>query len=106
MTTQLLQLIISSIIGTTFIVNGVVLKTDDILAAATESVNGANIHQIATVLEMYYMDNGEYPAVSGGEELIDLFEKESRIRNRPLDPNVFSYHITENGQDYKLEITK
>ncbi|PIQ91644.1 MAG: hypothetical protein COV70_02590 [Parcubacteria group bacterium CG11_big_fil_rev_8_21_14_0_20_39_22] len=103
---QLLSTTISLILGSVLVINGVAVKTDDIIADATTAVNGANLHQIATVLEVYYMDHDEYPEVKGGAELIDLFREEGYIRNRPLDPKIFQYETILGGQDYILEINK
>lgn len=106
MNTTLLQTIISFLIGTVITVNGIALHTDDILNQAKASVNGANMHQLATVIELYYSDHSEYPEVSGGEALIDTLEQDGYIQNRPLDPNVFIYEPKANGQDYSLKLVK
>lgn len=102
----LLQTIITSILGTVLVVNGFLMKTDDIIAQTKASVNGANIHQLATVIELYYSDHDSYPNVTGGEALVDTLEKEGYIRNRPLDPNVFNYELKKGGQDYTLALAK
>ncbi len=92
------------LMGTTIIFNGVVLSTDDLIAQTKSTVNHANIHQIATVLELYHLDHGVYPDVSGGEALIEVFEKDGYIRNRPLDPRVFNYEPRAQAQDYTLTL--
>ncbi len=101
---QMIASIIALLIGTVITVNGVVVKSDDLIASAQTAVNGANFHQIVTILELYYSDHNSYPDVSGGEALIDLFEKEGYIRNRPIDPNVFDYQSKNGGQDYALKV--
>ncbi|MDP2593123.1 MAG: hypothetical protein Q8P52_00525 [bacterium] len=98
--------LIALLVGSVITINGVVVNSDDLIASATSAVNGANFHQIATVLEVYYMEHGEYPKATSGEELMDIFEKESMIRNRPIDADVFEYRTTQNGNDYILKIKK
>ena len=106
MNTTLLQTAISLIIGTVFTVNGIAIHADDITNQAKSAVNGANIHQLATAVEVYYSDHNSYPNVSGGEALIEELESEGYIRNRPIDPNVFKYESEMNGQDYSLKIVE
>ncbi|OHA17939.1 MAG: hypothetical protein A2664_01130 [Candidatus Taylorbacteria bacterium RIFCSPHIGHO2_01_FULL_46_22b] len=91
--------------GSVIVINGVSANVDDIITDAHRAVNGANLHQLATVIELYYSDNGYYPNASGGEELINLFERDGYIMNRPLDPSVFEYIALENGQNYRLTKT-
>jgi hypothetical protein len=100
----LLSSTIALLLGTVITVNGVVVNSEDLVASAKEAANGANLHQIATVLEVYYSDHDSYPTVSDAEALINLFENEGYILNRPLDPNVFAYEATIGGQNYKLSI--
>lgn len=102
MKTAALSALLSIVLGSVIVVNGAVINADDVLGEAKKAVNGANLHQIATVLEVYYLDHDQYPEVKGGEALIELFEDGGYIRNRPLDPDVFSYESTKNGQDYSL----
>ena len=104
--TQLLSTIIASLLGSVLLVNGVLVNTDDVINQAKASVNGANVHQLATVMEIYYMDHDTYPKVSGGEALINTLESEGYIRNRPLDPKVFAYESKANGQDYSLALAQ
>ena len=106
MNTTLLQTVISLILGTVITVNGIAIHADDILNQAKSAVNGANVHQLATVMEIYYSDHNSYPKVSGGEALIETLESEVYIQNRPLDPNVFKYESEKNGQDYLLKLAE
>jgi len=102
--TALLQTTLATLIGSVLMINGIMVNTDDILNETKTAVNGANIHQIATVLEIYYMNHGEYPDVVGGGNLIDTFETEGYILNRPSDANAFNYESKDNAQNYKLEL--
>ncbi len=104
--TPLLSNIIATVLGSVLLINGVLVRTDDVIDQAKASVNGANIHQLATVLELYYSGHDAYPNVSGGEALIEVLETEGYIRNRPLDPKVFDYELIKNGQDFKLKLNQ
>jgi len=104
MTNTALQMIISTLIGSVVMVNGALLNSEDVINTAKNTVNQANVHQIATVLELYYLNHDQYPTVEGGEALIDLFKEEKLIRNRPLDASVFHYTTIANGQDYELSV--
>jgi len=99
-------MIISAILGSVLLINSVLVHTDDIINQAKASVNGANVHQLATVMELYYSDHNTYPNVSGGQALIETLDKEGYIRNRPLDPNVFKYEPKSDGQDYSLTLAE
>lgn len=101
---QYLAVLAIILAGAVITVNGFVMKTEDVFDAAHASVNQANVHQIATVLELYYLDHDQYPEVSGGTELVDLLQDESYIKNRPIDPSVFEYESIRNGHDYKLSL--
>ena len=104
--TPLLSSIISLILGSILVINGTLVRTDDVINQAKASVNGANIHQLATVIELYYSNHESYPNVSGGVALIETLESEGYIRNRPLDPKVFLYESKNNGQDFLLKLAE
>lgn len=106
MNTSLLQTAISLIIGSVITVNGIAIHADDILNQAKSAVNGANVHQLATALEVYYMNHNTYPQVSGGQALVDTLESEGYINNKPLDANVFTYEIKNGGEEYSLKLQK
>lgn len=97
-----LQFLISVVIGTSIVVGGITAKANDILASAKSSVNSANVYQLSTALELYYLDHNSYPAVKGGDALVSILQSEKYIKNRPLDPSVFNYQAEKNGQDYSL----
>ena len=99
-----LPIIISMVIGTTVVVNGIVVKSEDILNNAEAVVEQANIHQLATVLEIYYLDYDKYPGVAGGEALINTLKEGGYIRNQPLNPSAYEYQSIRNGQDFILKI--
>ena len=96
--------IFSLIIGSVIVIGGVAVKGGDLVDRAEAVAAGANIHQLATVLELYHLDHDEYPDVRGGEALVDVLERERYIKTRPREPGVFWYESKDNGQDYLLEI--
>jgi hypothetical protein len=103
----LLQTTLSSLlIGTMIVINGVSINPNKIMSDTKDVVNATNLHQIATVLEIYYINHDRYPQVSNGRELMDVFENEGYILNRPMDPNIFNYQAISDAQDYKLSINK
>ena len=104
--TQLLSTLIAAALGSVLVVNGVMINSDDIINQAKASVNGANVHQLATVIELYYMDHDSYPNVSGGEALVNELATEGYIQNRPLDANSFNYESKLSGQDYSLTLAQ
>ena len=106
MKTALFSSLLSVLMGSVIFVGGTAMHVDNILADAHAAVNGVNLHQMATVLELYYLDHDAYPRVAGGEALVDIFEEEGYILNRPLDPSVFSYQSLQNGQNYRLALAQ
>jgi len=100
----ILSTTLALLIGTIITVNGIAVAADDIINEAKSAVNGANLHQLATVLELYYSDYGYYPNVSGGEALINKLSEEGYILNQPFDSSVFQYQPTADGQDYSLSL--
>lgn len=108
MSKTLLEMLITALIGSIIVVNGPALHSEDIIKSAQSAVNGANIHQLVTVLEVYYSDHNEYPAViagtAGGASMINALYDAGYIRNKPNNPEAFSYELKNNGQDYKLSV--
>ncbi len=100
----LLSVTIASTVGAAVMINGSLLKVDDLKASAREAVNLLSREQLTVSLELYYLDQGVYPEVYSGGDLIDVLKNDGYIYGRPLDPNVFLYEPGENGQSYKLTI--
>jgi hypothetical protein len=96
--------ITAAIIGSFIVINGIVISGSDILDSAYSAANGANLHQLATVVEIYYLDHNEYPEVSGGDELATLFFEEGYIKSNLSNAEIFDYESSANGQDYILNI--
>lgn len=95
-------MLITSLIGGTIMVNGVLLKAEDIIASAESAANAANVHQIDTALELYYSDHNNYPQVADASAMIDELYDEGYIRSKPLDSTVFEYSAKAGGQDYSF----
>lgn len=104
MNTALLDVIAASLIGASLTVAGLSLPVADILTSAANAANAANRYQLATALELYYADHQSYPAVSGGEALINTLLAGDYIDRQPLDPSVFQYEAEANGQVYALAV--
>lgn len=104
MTAKALSILLTLVLGSVFVINGVGVKAEDAISRATEAVNGANLHQLATVLEVYYLDNGRYPDAQNGTELVNELQAGNYILNRPLDPEAFKYSVTNNGENYHLAL--
>lgn len=101
MNTTLIQL--AMVLTTvTIAVNGIFMNADDILKDAKKAVNAANINQLSTALELYYLDHNNYPAAKDGTELIEILLTEQYIKNKPLDPSLFNYATLARGSDYTL----
>jgi len=99
-----LTTILVLIVGSVIVFNGVTVDSEKITGAAEKVANQANLHQLVTAVEMYYMANNEYPQAIGGEELVNLLREERYIINRPLDPSVFAYEPLRGGQDFYLDL--
>lgn len=99
-----LQMLITLVIGSSVAIGGVMANAGDIINNAKTTVNSANVYQLSTALEMYYLDHNAYPPVQGGTALVDLLSAEDYIKNKPLDPSVFLYQPVSNGQNYQLAL--
>lgn len=101
-------MLITTLIGSVVVINGPALHSEDIMRSAQSAVNGANIHQLATALEVYYSDHDTYPlapaGIADGASMIDALYDAGYIRNKPNNPEAFRYELKSNGQDYKLSV--
>ena len=104
MNNTLLELLVTTLIGSIITINGVAMHSEDIVNSAKSATNSANVHQLATVLELYYNDHQSYPLAHNGTELVDELETGNYIKTRPLDASVFVYSSKDNGQDYTLTV--
>ena|SRR3989338_4026187 len=102
--TNILAMIIPTLIGSVIMVNGVLMNSDDIIASAHVATNQMNIHQLDNALEIYYSDHNAYPAVQGGEALTELLVLDGYIRSQPLQPEKIIYEPTGNNQNYSLSL--
>lgn len=97
-------MLMTALIGSVIVINGPMLLSEDIMKSAQSAANGANIHQLATALEVYYADHNAYPHASGGASMISALYDAGYIRNKPNNPEAFSYELKSDGQDYKLSV--
>ena len=104
MTKSMLEVLITTLIGSIITIGAFSVPAEDIIKNATAAANGANLHQIATVLELYYDDHGRYPSVEGGEALIDELTLEGYLKTRPLDASIFRYTPLQNAQEYSVAL--
>ncbi len=100
----ILAVIIPAIMGIGLFVGASSIKGSDIMASAWAASNLANRHQVRTVLELYYIDNGFYPTVSDAKNLFEELKSKGYIDNLPLNPEAFIYKISANGESYKFSV--
>ena len=98
----MLEMLITTLIGSIITIGAFSVPAEDLIKNATAAANGANVHQIATVLELYYDDHGRYPSVESGEALIDELAVGGYLKTRPLDASVFRYTPLQNAQEYSI----
>ena len=108
MNKTLLEVVITTLIGSIVVVNGRALHSEDIIKRAQSAANGANIHQLATALEVYYSDHEAYPPVppgaADGASMIQALYDAGYIRNKPNNPEAFRYELKSDGQDFTLSV--
>lgn len=93
-----------AIIGVSLSIGAATLNVNDIIASAWGAANSANVHQIRTVLELYYLDHDSYPRVATSQELFDELFADGYIENKPLNPQSFLYNFYNNGESYKFSL--
>jgi len=99
---SILSFLISALIGTTVIVNGVALSSEEILNETKGVVDEANIHQIETALEVYYINKSHYPLVSSGDDMLAELLSTGYLRRVSDNIATFSYDATNQGETYSL----
>lgn len=97
---KLISLIVSGTILAIVMGSGI----GNILSQTQKTVDGGNIHQLATAVEMYYYDHGNYPEVSNGTELVNLLQKENYLQSTKLTGDQFRYSAAANGEKYELKL--
>lgn len=98
----IINVAIALLAGLTVEVGGAAVAANDLINDAKYAANRANVWQLNTALELYYMDNNTYPLDSDAEAMIARLLDEGYIRNKPLDISVFTYTPINNGQNYVL----
>lgn len=92
-----------------FTAGGVAAGTGTIINSAKNVQKTANLRQIATALELYYLDNLSYPAISekgnkGFSEAAENLVKGGYINFVPQDGEDYEYFSQKNGQGYVLRV--
>lgn len=66
-----------------------------------------DMRQVALALEMYYDDNGSYPATGWAAVMAPALEAGGYMTSVPTDPgtNTYEYCAAADGQDYILNAT-
>ncbi|TRZ80282.1 hypothetical protein D4R86_04575 [bacterium] len=100
---SILSFLIASLIGTAVIVNGVTLNTQDIIDETKSVVNSANLHQITTALEVYYINKGHYPTENNSAMMLTTLKLLRYLITLPENAESFYYESLNSGQDYILE---
>lgn len=91
-------------------VGGISVKVSDIMAEAQDVQRMANLRQIVTALEIYYLDYQKYPQVSGSDsqsrwnKLISEFEDGNYLGSFPTQPENYDYKDSDGGQNYILKV--
>jgi hypothetical protein len=99
-----LNLLITALIGTSIIVNGINLNPEDILAKTKVVVNETNLHQLRNALEIYYLDNHYYPITDSSSEMILDLVDAGYLQSVPRNSDIFYYQSLAQGQTYTLSI--
>ena len=100
---SILSFLIASLIGTTIIINGTTLNTQDIIDETKSVVNSANLHQITTALEIYCLNEGHYPVANDSIAMFSVLKLSRYLTTLPENAENFYYEPLNNGQDYVLE---
>ncbi len=86
------------------IFSGIADQSLEMVRVAGKTADIASSRQLQLALELYYADNGEYPSIESGEQLLDLLLSEGYVENKLQDPSIFKYIQVENGQDFDLAL--
>lgn len=100
----LLGAILISLAGSVVVVGGNDLDVASIFDTTKEVASEANLHQVRTALEIYYLEEGHYPKTNSGENLIELLYNNDYISDKPAPFTSFDYKAVNSGQDYTLEL--
>ena len=101
---RLLTLIaILAVVGI-MVLNDLAEKSVEMVNVAGKTADIANARQLRLALELYYADNGYYPAAKNGQQLIDLLHNNNYIGNLPQEADIFRYMQVADGQNYELEL--
>lgn len=100
----ILATILPTILGLTIMINGQFIKTDDIIASAWMAHHQVNTHEVRTALELYYLNNGNYPNVNTSSELFEILYDKEYISGIPPKPESYTYENIPEKDSYKFYI--
>jgi len=91
------------------LVGGVARNIPDILTSAKDVQKVANVRQLTTALELYYLDNLSYPLVTaqageGFSLMLSEFSQGRYLGSLPTNQEDYSYHDIRGGQGYILRV--
>ena len=92
------------IIGGVVVVAGREMNIKDILSATETATNQANLHQLSTALELYYLTEGKYPEASNSGAFSDILFEKGYLTKKLENTDDFLYEARNDGQDYSLKI--
>lgn len=90
------------------IVGGVTVKGSDLISYAQDIQRAANLKQMVTAMEIYYLDNLNYPIVGGVSSLERSDSMLSQLREYlntiPTEKENYDYQDFNSGQNYILKV--
>ncbi len=99
----ILATILPTLIGMVVIINGQIIKVDDIVASAWTAHHQVNRHEVRTAMELYYDDFESYPSAQNAEELFLNLYNNGYISSLPPKPEAYEYRLL-NSNNYEFKI--
>lgn len=104
---SIVQLVVS-LAMVSVIVGGIPVVIGETLNDAKDIQRIANLRQLATTLELYYLDNQNYPQIAGAssnERFSDLlFQLSDYLASFPTGKRNYDYQDLNSGQNYILKV--
>lgn len=90
------------------VIGGVSVSAQGLIDNAKDVQGIANLRQMVTALELYYLDNSSYPQTAGNssqerwEELIQELETGGYLASLPAPNDSYDYQVFNEGESYVL----
>lgn len=90
------------------VLGGVSVSAQGLIDNAKDVQGIANLRQMVTALELYYLDNSSYPQTAGNssqerwEELIQELETNGYLTSLPTPNEPYDYQVFNEGESYVL----